>query len=260
MTLTLCSFPHCGKNVADPYNAQSVCRTAETIGVQHLHVIESVVPFQLPAGAARATARGALGRDDASEAAGRWISVHKHPSAEACVAALRERGVRIFVSDCPTADDDEAEGGEGDARGPTAKAEHVPSRDNRPAHEGLGFVVANRAAGRTVPVDELDWASCFNDEHSGAALVFGNERRGVSSVLVESADGAFYLPMSGFTQSFNVGVALGMSLMAAVSTGLFAPGTLTEDEQAELLGRWLLRDIKAARGLLAQAGLEFDDF
>ena len=39
----------------------------------------------------------------------------------------------------------------------------------------------------------------------GAALVFGNERRGVSQVLSEAADGAFYLPMSGFTQSFNVG-------------------------------------------------------
>ena len=32
------------------------------------------------------------------------------------------------------------------------------------------------------------------------------------------------------------------------------------DEQAELLGRWLMRDIKAARGLLLQAGLEFEDF
>ena len=28
--------------------------------------------------------------------------------------------------------------------------------------------------------------------------------------LLESADEAFYLPMSGFTQSFNVGVALGI--------------------------------------------------
>ena len=41
---------------------------------------------------------------------------------------------------------------------------------------------------------------------------------------------------------------------------LFPPGSLSHDEQAELLGRWLLRDIKAARGLLAQAGLEFEDF
>ena len=66
--------------------------------------------------------------------------------------------------------------------------------------------------------------------------------------------------MSGFTQSFNVGVALGMSLMAAVSTGRFPTGTLSEDARAELLGRWLLRDIKASRGLLAQAGIGFDDF
>jgi len=243
------------ENVNDPYNAQSVCRTAEALGVQNLHVIESVCPFQLPASAASATARGALGREDASDAAGRWITVRKYESAEACVAALREQGLRIFVSDCPTADEEDGEG-EGSAQ----RAEHVPSHDNKPKHEGMGFVVANRAAGVAVPIDELDWGSCFCDGRAGAALVFGNERRGVSRVLVDDADGAFYLPMSGFTQSFNVGVALAMSLHAAVRTGLFPVGTLGEDEQAELLGRWLLRDIKAARGLLQQAGLEFADF
>ena len=35
---------------------------------------------------------------------------------------------------------------------------------------------------------------------------------------------------------------------------------MTEDERAEVLGRWLLRDLKAASSLLLQAGLEFEDF
>ena len=64
--------------------------------------------------------------------------------------------------------------------------------------------------------------------------------------------------MSGFTQSFNIGVALSMSLSAAIGTGHFGTGGLTEDERAELLGRWLLRDVKASRSLLALAGLEFE--
>ena len=38
------------------------------------------------------------------------------------------------------------------------------------------------------------------------ALVFGNERRGVSPGLLEAADASFYLPMAGFTQSFNISV------------------------------------------------------
>ena len=38
------------------------------------------------------------------------------------------------------------------------------------------------------------------------ALVFGNERRGVSPALLAAADATFYLPMAGFTQSFNISV------------------------------------------------------
>ena len=242
------------ENLADPFNAQSVCRTAEALGVQHVHVIESICPFQLPGAEAHASSRGALGRGDTGEGAARWLSIHKHQSAGACVNALRAAGVQILVSDCPT-DDGTEESGSGEAEN-----DHAPSRDNNPAHEGMGFVVDPQRTAAAKPIDELDWDGCFANGHNGAALVFGNERRGVSRVLIENADGAFYLPMSGFTQSFNVGVALGMSLMAAVSTGRFPTGTLSEDARAELLGRWLLRDIKASRGLLAQAGIGFDDF
>ena len=242
------------ENLADPFNAQSVCRTAEALGVQHVHVIESICPFQLPGAEAHASSRGALGRGDTGEGAARWLSIHKHQSAGACVNALRAAGVKILVSDCPT-DDGTEESGSGEAEN-----DHAPSRDNNPAHEGMGFVVDPQRTAAAKPIDELDWDGCFTNGHNGAALVFGNERRGVSRVLIENADGAFYLPMSGFTQSFNVGVALGMSLMAAVSTGRFPTGTLSEDARAELLGRWLLRDIKASEGLLAQAGIGFDDF
>ena len=105
--------------------------------------------------------------------------------------------------------------------------------------------------------------------------------------------------MSGLTQSFNIGVAVGISLATAVRTRRFpqvgsqhAPrlvrtwrwgtrelgveqttssepsvsvcpcvqGSMPEASRAELLGRWLLRDIKGARTLLQQAGLEFEDF
>ena len=38
------------------------------------------------------------------------------------------------------------------------------------------------------------------------------------------------------------------------------PGTLTEAERDKLLALWLLRDVKAARPILRQAGIELDDF
>ena len=48
--------------------------------------------------------------------------------------------------------------------------------------------------------------------------------------------------------------------VAAIDSGAFPSGSLTEDERAELLGRWLIRDLKAADSLLLQAGVEFLDF
>jgi tRNA (guanosine-2'-O-)-methyltransferase len=106
-----------------------------------------------------------------------------------------------------------------------------------------------------VPIDNLDFRA-----KRGTALVFGNERRGVSRAFIEFADAPFYIPMAGLTQSFNISVAVAMSLYAAIASGQFPEGSLTEEDRYELLGRWLLRDVKAARPLLLkEAGLEFAD-
>ena len=84
---------------------------------------------------------------------------------------------------------------------------------------------------------------------------------GVSRAFIERSDQAFFLPMVGLTQSFNISVAVAMTLYAVLATGRFPEGTLSEEERNELLGRWLLRDVKAARQILrSQAQLEFTDF
>ena len=242
------------ENLQDPHNVAVVLRTAEGLGVQHVHVIESLNDFQLPATEANAAGRGALGRSQDGAGAGRWLTVTKYSSSEEAAEALRALGLRIFVSDCPTgeADDEVAEG--------EAMPRELSSGTTAGEKEGMGWVVAKRGQPRVAdPISSLNFGACFEGSGQGAALVFGNERRGVSRALVDGADASFYLPMSGFTQSFNIGVALAMSLTAAIGTGHFPTGTLTEDEVAERLGRWLLRDIKASRSLLLQAGLEFED-
>ena len=155
----------------------------------------------------------------------------------------------MYASDCPTADEDEySPSEESSARVATAS-------------EGSAWNVAKAGAPRPAKgIEDLDFAECFRDQRCGAAFVFGNERRGVSRTMVEGADELFYLPMCGLTQSFNIGVALGMSLGMAARSGFFPTGSLSEDQCAELLGKWLIRDVKAARGLLAQYGIEFEDF
>ena len=55
-------------------------------------------------------------------------------------------------------------------------------------------------------------------------------------------------------------MAVAIALQAALSTGAFPEGTLPEEVRAEVLGRWLLRDVKAARPILRQSGIELVDF
>ncbi len=49
-----------------------------------------------------------------------------------------------------------------------------------------------------------------------AALVFGNEHRGISSELVSLLDGNFIIPQVGMVQSLNISVAVAISLYEAL--------------------------------------------
>lgn len=49
------------------------------------------------------------------------------------------------------------------------------------------------------------------------ALVFGNERYGVSQEVLEGCDGFFWIPMRGFTQSLNVSAAVCASVTRAIA-------------------------------------------
>jgi tRNA (guanosine-2'-O-)-methyltransferase len=48
------------------------------------------------------------------------------------------------------------------------------------------------------------------------ALVFGNEHAGLSPELAERCDGFFRIPILGFSQSFNISVAVGITLATAM--------------------------------------------
>ena len=54
-------------------------------------------------------------------------------------------------------------------------------------------------------------------------LVFGNERNGVSKEVSAMADGAFILPMRGLTQSYNISVAVSMTLATLDAWGILRP-------------------------------------
>jgi len=82
---------------------------------------------------------------------------------------------------------------------------------------------------------------------SKVALIFGNERGGVSDEAVAGADGLFWIPMQGFTRSLNISAAVSACLTRAVSwriEHLGRAGDLTPQERQTLLGRFEVLSVK----------------
>ncbi|MFI5305705.1 MAG: TrmH family RNA methyltransferase [Polyangiales bacterium] len=70
--------------VDDPRNVAAVLRSADAFGLQEVHLIEGEQPFL----ASRRVTQGAE----------LWLDLVRYRSAEACVAALRERGFQVYVA------------------------------------------------------------------------------------------------------------------------------------------------------------------
>jgi tRNA G18 (ribose-2'-O)-methylase SpoU len=98
-------------------------------------------------------------------------------------------------------------------------------------------------------VGEYDWAEV------PTAVIFGNELDGVSETAKELADGKVYLPMSGFTESFNLSVSAALLLYHATedrkkriassssSSSHEHRGDMSEDEERLLRAIWLSRSV-----------------
>jgi tRNA (guanosine-2'-O-)-methyltransferase len=106
------------------------------------------------------------------------------------------------------------------------------------AAAGFELWLADGAGGR--PVEAVPWPRRI-------ALVFGNEHAGASDFLRQRAAGRFTIPMHGFAESFNVSVAVGISLAFGVRGRIQAlgrHGDLTADQQRRLVGEWQRRSVR----------------
>ena len=74
------------------------------------------------------------------------------------------------------------------------------------------------------------------------ALVFGNEKRGVSPEAEKLADETFYIPMRGMIQSLNVSVAAAVTLYEAQRQrqlkGLYGKSELDNEHLEKLIDEW----------------------
>ncbi|MEZ6015904.1 MAG: RNA methyltransferase [Planctomycetota bacterium] len=91
------------------------------------------------------------------------------------------------------------------------------------------------------------------------ALVVGREVDGVSPMLLAAADRRLYLPMRGFTESFNLSVATALMLQRCFDADPGLAGAMEPAERDGLRAEWYLRLAgddparRAAYAALAQA-------
>ncbi len=88
-----------------------------------------------------------------------------------------------------------------------------------------------------------DSVSLYDIDFTGSiALVFGNERFGVSDETIAFADGNFIIPQCGIIQSLNISVACAVTLYEAYrqkeQAGHYKQVSLTVEQRNQLFSEW----------------------
>lgn len=93
------------------------------------------------------------------------------------------------------------------------------------------------------------------DASQRLALVFGNEREGLTDQALSLCDRRVKIPMFGFTRSFNLSVSVALvtyRLAARRRQALQRPGDLDEEKRDLLRARWYAMTVRGAEAILAR--------
>jgi tRNA (guanosine-2'-O-)-methyltransferase len=104
-----------------------------------------------------------------------------------------------------------------------------------------------------VPIDQIDFT-----KYARLCLLFGNEERGLSKGIRQLSDIKVYIPMVGFTQSFNLSVSCAMFLYHLKLQGCIQPN-LSQEELQELYTKWLVRGSRRAAHLIEKHRFHFPE-
>jgi len=102
-----------------------------------------------------------------------------------------------------------------------------------------------------LPIEKIDFSKKI-------ALVFGNERDGISEYARKYSDQRFIVPMQGFVESFNISVAAAISIYH-VSQARAAQGLksgLTPKDHKAVLASWITQSVRASHQILQKKGLK----
>jgi tRNA (guanosine-2'-O-)-methyltransferase len=210
------------EDIFQPHNAAAVLRSCDGFGIQDVHVIENLNPFQLRSR-----------RSNVSMGTERWLTVRRY------------RATTLLQP---------AEPGPDERHKGTPPA--LPSSPRPATAEALADLRARgyRLAALTLQGSPMDLAEVPLDRP--LALLIGTELTGLSDTAHAQADFQVRLPMEGFAQSFNLSVCAAVCLYE-LTRRLRAPAhkipwPLPLAEKQALLSDWLMRDVPGADELLAR--------
>jgi tRNA (guanosine-2'-O-)-methyltransferase len=100
-------------------------------------------------------------------------------------------------------------------------------------------------------ISEVDWESMPKPFY----FVMGNEHRGVSKLIRQNSTQCISLPAWGMVQSFNVSVATALLFshlqhQKILSANPKDEDRFSEDEQKEILAKWLMKDVRGSNFIL----------
>ena len=101
---------------------------------------------------------------------------------------------------------------------------------------------------KALPVYDLPFESSL-------AIVFGNEKNGVSPELLAAAELHAFIPMVGFVESLNISVACALTLFCSTFSGARSErrcALLPESEREELRRDWLIKGTRRADAILRE--------
>ncbi len=123
------------------------------------------------------------------------------------------------------------------------------TRDCVKSLKATGYqIIATHLDERAKPISEIDFTR-------PTAIVYGNEKDGISKEMIELCDQTVIIPMQGFVQSFNISVAAAISLYHIAlerQSKLGLQGDLNETEVEILRAEFSLRSSDNPEGLIEE--------
>jgi tRNA (guanosine-2'-O-)-methyltransferase len=115
-------------------------------------------------------------------------------------------------------------------------------------------IVATVSDPQALPLDKFDITK------GKTALLFGTELNGLSEECKRYADEFLYIPMAGFTESFNISVSAGIILYDLIRQlhNSEISWQLNEEEKDELILNWLRESVKSSEQLEAEYSMKRD--